>query len=141
MQDHALNLSISLRAGQESNYDSISNGEWTWNSSSMNRRWRETEAVELYDQDRMENQKGAWKVAWNGTPWRVTAPFLRFSEVILYVDPRVGLFGITVLIGRYISPKAKYWHETDSEQVVWTKDEKNSEKRVKQYVQLLSSKE
>ena len=36
--------------------------------------------------------------------------------------------------------KAKYWRETDSEQVPWGKDEKNFGKRVKQYVKLLKGK-
>jgi len=34
-----------------------------------------------------------------------------------YANPRVGLFGTAASIGRYTSPKAKYRHETDSEQV------------------------
>ena len=33
--------------------------------------------------------------------------------------------------GRYESSKAKYGWETDSEQVLWRKDEKDFEKRVK----------
>jgi hypothetical protein len=54
--------------------------------------------------------------------------------------PRVGLFGIAALIRWYIPSKAKYWRETDSIQVPWGKDEKNFEKRVKQYVKLLKGK-
>jgi len=42
--------------------------------------------------------------------------------------------------GRYMSSKAKYWPETDSAQVEWSKDEKHFEKRVKQYVKLLKGK-
>jgi len=43
----------------------------------------------------------------------------------------VGLFGSAALNVRYTPHKAKYWHETDSEQVEWSKDAKNFEKRVK----------
>ena len=47
-------------------------------------------------------------------------------------DPkRVGLFGTAALSGRYESSKAKYGWETDSKQVLWRKDEKDFEKRVK----------
>ena len=45
--------------------------------------------------------------------------------------PRVGLLGTAALSGRYESSKAKYGWETDSEQVLWRKDEKDFEKRVK----------
>lgn len=44
---------------------------------------------------------------------------------------RVGLLGTAALSGRYESSKAKYGWETDSEQVLWRKDEKDFEKRVK----------
>ena len=53
---------------------------------------------------------------------------------------RVGLFEIAAQNGWYIPSKAKYWRETDSEQVPWGKDEKNFEKRVQQYVKLLEGK-
>ena len=53
---------------------------------------------------------------------------------------RVELFGIAALNGWYVSSKAKYWWETDSEQVPWGKDEKNFEKRVKKYLKLLRGK-
>jgi len=36
-----------------------------------------------------------------------------------------------------MSPKAKYWWETDSEQVPRVKDEKNLEKGDKEYLKLL----
>jgi hypothetical protein len=39
-----------------------------------------------------------------------------------------------------MSSKAKYWPETDSAQVEWSKDEKHFEKRVKKYVKLLKGK-
>jgi len=45
--------------------------------------------------------------------------------------PRVVQFGNAVQNRWCASAKAKYCFETDSEQVVWTKDEKNFEKRVK----------
>ena len=41
------------------------------------------------------------------------------------------MFGSEALRGRYQSSKAKYKWETDSEQVLWRKDEKDFEKRVK----------
>lgn len=41
------------------------------------------------------------------------------------------MLGTAALSGRYESSKAKYWWETDSEQVLWRKDEKDFEKRVK----------
>ena len=41
------------------------------------------------------------------------------------------MFGIAALNGRYTSSKAKYLWETDSEQVLRRKGEKNFEKRVK----------
>ncbi len=44
---------------------------------------------------------------------------------------RVGLLGTAALSGRYESSKAKYGWETDSKQVLWRKDEKDFEKRVK----------
>ena len=47
------------------------------------------------------------------------------------VHQRVRLLGTAALSGRYESSKAKYWWETDSEQVLWRKDEKDFEKRVK----------
>ena len=53
---------------------------------------------------------------------------------------RVELFGNAAQNGRYISSKAKYWPETDSAQVEWSKDEKHFGKRVKQYVKLLKGK-
>ena len=47
-------------------------------------------------------------------------------------NSRVGLFGRAAPIARYTSGKAKYLLETDSAQVVRTKDEKDFGKRVKQ---------
>jgi hypothetical protein len=44
---------------------------------------------------------------------------------------RVVLLGTAALSGRYDSSKAKYGWETDSGQVLWRKDEKDFEKRVK----------
>jgi len=41
------------------------------------------------------------------------------------------LLGTAALSGRYVSSKAKYGWETDSEQVLRKKDEKDFEKRVK----------
>ena len=41
------------------------------------------------------------------------------------------MLGTAALSGRYESSKAKYWWETDSELVLWRKDEKDFEKRVK----------
>lgn len=62
-------------------------------------------------------------------PWRVTAPCSYISK---QGDPRrVGLLGTAALSGRYESSKAKYGWETDSKQVLWRKDEKDFEKRVK----------
>src|SRR4029079_2334936 len=55
-------------------------------------------------------------------------------------DLRVGLFGNAALSGREIPSKAKYWQETDSEQVPRGKDEKDFEKRVKQCLKLLGGK-
>jgi len=43
------------------------------------------------------------------------------------------LFGNATLNGRYTSSKAKYEWETDSEQVLRRKDEKNFGKRVKRF--------
>jgi hypothetical protein len=53
---------------------------------------------------------------------------------------RVELFGNAAQNGWWIPSKAKYWRETDSEQVPWGKDEKHFGKRVKQYVNLLKGK-
>ena len=39
-----------------------------------------------------------------------------------------------------MSPKTKYNGDTDRKQVPWGKDEKNFEKRVKEYVKLLGGK-
>jgi len=47
------------------------------------------------------------------------------------------LFGIAALSGWKIPSKAKYWWETDSEQVPCGKVAKNFEKRVKEYLKLL----
>jgi hypothetical protein len=44
---------------------------------------------------------------------------------------RVVLLGTAALSGRYDSSKAKYRWETDRVQVLWRKDEKDFEKRVK----------
>jgi len=52
----------------------------------------------------------------------------------------VGLLESAALSGWYTSSKAKYWYETDSEQVPWGKGEKNFEKRVKKYVKPLKGK-
>ena len=41
------------------------------------------------------------------------------------------MLGTAALSGRYDPSKAKYRWETDSEQVLWRKDEKDFEKRVK----------
>lgn len=65
----------------------------------------------------------------NPKPKRVIAPYS--------ANPKqggrqwVGLLGTAALSGRYESSKAKYGWETDSEQVLWRKDEKDFEKRVK----------
>ncbi len=53
---------------------------------------------------------------------------------------RVELFENAALNGWYVSSKAKYRRETDSEQVPWGKDEKNFEKRVKKDLKLLRGK-
>jgi len=59
----------------------------------------------------------------------VLAPYSYFTSKV--VSKRVGLLGIAALSGRYGSSKAKYRWETDSEQVLRRKDEKDFEKRVK----------
>jgi hypothetical protein len=59
----------------------------------------------------------------------VIAPYVVFQSKV--VSTRVGLLGTAALRGRYNSSKAKYGWETDSEQVLWRKDEKDFEKRVK----------
>ena len=53
---------------------------------------------------------------------------------------RVVLIGTAARNGRYISPKAKYRPETDSVQVVRTKDEKYFAKRVKENLTSLPGK-
>ena len=65
----------------------------------------------------------------NPKPWRVQASCSVFSKQGDH--KRVRLLGTAALSGRYESSKAKYWWETDSEQVLWRKDEKDFEKRVK----------
>lgn len=65
------------------------------------------------------------------TPKRVIASLLIRPVVQQrYWLVRVTLFEIAELIGRCISAKAKYLTETDSAQVVRTKDEKYFGKRV-----------
>ena len=65
----------------------------------------------------------------NPEPWRVQASCSVFPKQ--GVHQRVRLLGTAALSGRYESSKAKYRWETDSEQVLWRKDEKDFEKRVK----------
>jgi hypothetical protein len=62
--------------------------------------------------------------------------------ILPFVMPfhRVGLLESATQSGWYTSSKAKYWHETDSEQVPWGKDEKTFEKRVKECVKPLKGK-
>ena len=62
-------------------------------------------------------------------PERVKAPCSFLSKQV--APTRVGLPGTAALSGRYESSKAKYGWETDSKQVLWRKDEKDFEKRVK----------
>ena len=62
-------------------------------------------------------------------PERVKAPCSVLSKQV--APTRVGLLGTAALSGRYESSKAKYGWETDSKQVLWRKDEKDFEKRVK----------
>ena len=47
------------------------------------------------------------------------------------ISKRVRLLGTAALSRRYETSKAKYRWETDSVQVLWRKDEKDFEKRVK----------
>ena len=67
-------------------------------------------------------------------------PYWAWSLLCTTCFQRVGLFGIAALIWWQISSKAKYWRETDSEQVPWGKGEKNFEKRVKKCLKLLKGK-
>jgi len=59
------------------------------------------------------------------------AIFLLKKRHLYLFNLRVGLFGNAAQSGWYVSPKAKYMRETDSEQVPRGKDEKDPEKRVK----------
>ena len=62
-------------------------------------------------------------------PKRVQASCSMIPKQVIYT--RVRLLGTAALSGRYESSKAKYGWETDSEQALWRKDEKDFEKRVK----------
>ena len=65
----------------------------------------------------------------NPMPKRVIAPYRTNPK---QGSPQwVGLLGTAALSGRYESSKAKYGWDTDSEKVLWRKDEKDFEKRVK----------
>ena len=65
----------------------------------------------------------------NHEPKRVQASCSMIPKQGVY--QRVRLLGTAASSGRYESSKAKYGWETDSEQVLWRKDEKDFEKRVK----------
>ena len=128
-QGYPLNLSISLSGGRETNQDSPSNGEWSGNSSSLKPVFHWGHRIVAY---REVIQEGQWpKCLGTGCHggWEPRLWLLSYSFVILF--QRVGLLESAALSGWYTSSKAKYWHETDSEQVPWGKDEKNFEKRVK----------
>jgi len=66
-----------------------------------------------------------WRALEGGSP--VPPP----SRVHVVVVPRVALFESAESSARYVSGKAKYRRETDSEQVARAKDAKHFEKRVK----------
>ena len=65
-QEYPLNLSILLGGGKETNKDSLSNGEWSGNSS----EWKSSE---LCSREVILAQT-VGKISWNRVPWRVTAP-------------------------------------------------------------------
>ena len=66
-----------------------------------------------------------WRALEGGSP--VPPP----SRVHVVMVPRVALFESAESSARYVSGKAKYRRETDSEQVARAKDAKHFEKRVK----------
>lgn len=138
-RDYPLNLSILIRGGKETNKDSPSNGEWSGKSSS----WK-SECLTTFSNCSLKmcvsmfrEYKSLETGHQRGWEFRIElySPKLRTTSI-----QRVELFEIAALSGWYVSSKAKYWWETDSEQVPWGKDEKNFEKRVKKYLKLLKGK-
>ena len=123
-QEYPLNLSILISGGKETNRDSLSNGEWTGNSSNLKslRRIVVCRGVFVDALDSSPLERG---ITEGDNP--VSDPVSVTYETLL----RVGLLGTAAQSGWYIPSKAKYWRETDSKQVPWGKDEKNFEKRVK----------
>src|SRR4051812_14227573 len=135
-RDYPLNLSISISGGKETNKDSLSNGERTGISPP-----RESVALGV--------RIVVWRSVLSGGPG--PSPLeggAGEGESPVVLGPcrttrrcrRVGLVGNAAPIGREIPSKAKYWRETDSEQVPRGKDKKDFEKRVKECLKLSGGK-
>lgn len=82
---------------------------------------------------------GSAKFSWNGGPSRVRVPFVQGPEGGSTVCKSRAVWECSTT-ARCISGKAKYCSDTDSGQVVRTKDQKHSAKRVKQPLKPLRGK-
>jgi len=131
--EYALNLSILFSAGKESNRDPPSNGEWRGESSNLKSGrgprprivvlrvapWFGRFYASSLEQDATE---GDSPVALN---WNKAKQYLLLLWRVAY--PEIG-----ALNGRWTPPKAKYYRETDSKEVLCRKSQtalwKESEK-------------
>lgn len=76
-----------------------------------------------------------WIISWNDMELyrkQGETPVMGMVHIVVGTVCKIESYCLRVQYkgGWYISPKAKYRWETDSEQVLWRKVEKNSEKRV-----------
>ncbi len=80
-QDHPLNLSILISGGKETNKDSLSNGEWSGNSSNLKSPGATLANCSL--EKRFLSQDTV-QVLWNETSERVRIPYLAVGLLRLY---------------------------------------------------------
>ncbi len=80
-QDYPLNLSILISGGKETNKDSLSNGEWSGNSSNLKSPGATLANCSL--EKRFLGQDTV-QVLWNETSERVRIPYLAVSFLFLY---------------------------------------------------------
>ena len=80
-QDYPLNLSILISGGKETNKDSLSNGEWSGNSSNLKSLGATSANCSL---EKRLLWPGTVQVLWNETSERVRIPYLAVSPWLLY---------------------------------------------------------
>ena len=130
-QGYPLNLRILISGGKETNKNSTSNCEWSGISSNLKYPLLATancsfEKLFISGPTAPKLLGTARHRGWQPRLWRGRPLSMCFEGV--------GLIG-NAAQNWWLSPsKAKYWHETDSEQVPWGKDKKDIGKRVTKYV-------